>query len=137
MSPIRAADPIYTYKANPANATVQGIARLRLSVRSKITLRAKRRTLHNGDTLKLTGRVHNRPLPASGVVVSVQAYVRGRGWVVFATPRTDRHGRFTARYRFRDTTRTTRYRIRAITRMDTGAPFLARASRAMRVKVAP
>ena len=76
--------------------------------------------------------------PASaGVVVNVQAHVRGRGWVVFASPRTDSKGRFTARYRFRDTTRTTRYRIRAITRLDTGAPFLANTSRAARITVKP
>lgn len=69
--------------------------------------------------------------------MNLQAHVRGRGWVVFASPRTDSKGRFTARYRFRNTTTTTRYRIRAVTRMDSGAPFLAATSRHARIAVAP
>lgn len=128
---------LYTYKANLANTTVQGLSRLRLAVRSKVTLRIDRRTLHNGDTMRLRGTVVSRPLPAAGVVVNLQAHVRGRGWVVFASPRTDSKGRFTARYRFRNTTTTTRYRIRAVTRMDSGAPFLAATSRHARIAVAP
>lgn len=126
---------IYTYKANLANTTVQGLATLRLSVRSKVTLRVPRRTLHNGDVLQVTGAVLSRPLPTAGIVVNVQAYVRDRGWVVFASPRTDSKGRFRARYRFRDTTTTTRYRLRAIARMDTGTPFLASASRNAQITV--
>jgi hypothetical protein len=62
-------------------------------------------------------------------VVNLQAYVPGRGWVVFASPRTDSHGRFTAGYRFRYTTATTRYRLRAVTRMDSSALFLGSVSR--------
>lgn len=126
---------IYTYKANLANTTVQGLSTLRLSVRGKVTLRVPRRVLHNGDVMKVTGAVLSRPLPTAGIVVSLQAYVRGRGWVVFASPRTDGKGRFSARYRFRDTTTTTRYRLRAVARMDTGTPFLAAASRPARILV--
>jgi 5-hydroxyisourate hydrolase-like protein (transthyretin family) len=80
--------------------------------------------------------VLSRPLPAAGVVVNVQAYVPGRGWVVFASPRTDSNGRFAAHYRFRNTTTTTRYRLRAVTRMDSGAPFLTSISRRAAVTVA-
>lgn len=85
--------------------------------------------------LQVTGAVLSHPLPTAGIVVNVQAYVRGRGWVVFASPRTDSKGRFRARYRFRDTTTTTRYRLRAIARMDTGTPFLAAASRNAQITV--
>ena len=51
-------------------------------------------------------------MPDGGKLIDLQAYYRG-GWRTFATPRTDRRGRWSYRYRFGATRGTVRYRFRA------------------------
>jgi hypothetical protein len=98
------------------------------------TLEASRRRVRNGRVLRLFGAV---PGPeAGGRVVVFQARGPGRKrWHTFRRAETDAQGRFAARYRFRNTTATTAYRIRAVAPAQAGYPYLAGRSETRRVRV--
>ncbi len=76
-------------------------------------LTVDRRKLRNGQTVRFTGRLLGKPIPAGGKVVALQAKV-GRKWRTFATPRANAKGAFKHRYRFTSTTATRRYAFRAV-----------------------
>jgi hypothetical protein len=76
-------------------------------------LTVDRRKLRNGQTVRFTGRLLGKPIPAGGKVVALQAKV-GRRWRTFATPRANVKGVFKHRYRFTSTTGTRRYVFRAV-----------------------
>lgn len=122
------------YRADPSDPGSQAITEVALKVRSKTSLRGNRSFLHNGGTLKFTGRLLSRPVPRGGVVVELQARV-GSGWVTFKTRRTARDGRWRAHYRFHATSGLQTYRFRARVRRDTGFAYEPSASRTIRVKV--
>jgi len=94
-----------------------------LDLRSKAVPRFSlrpRRGLENGDSAKFEVRI---PGPAHAHRrVAVQA--RGTGkWIRIAGGRTDRGGRWSGKYRFRNTTGTRRYAFRAIIRRQPGYPY--------------
>lgn len=98
------------------------------------TLELSRRRVRNGRAIRLLGAL---PGPESaGRVVVFQARGPGRRrWHTFRRAETDAYGRFSARYRFRRTTDTTTYRIRAVVPEQAGYPFLQGRSQARRVRV--
>ena len=102
--------------------------------RAEPTLELSRRRLRNGRVLRLFGAI---PGPeAAGRVVVFQARGPGRRrWHTFRRAETDADGRFAARYRFRNTTHTTTYRIRAVVPEQAGYPYLSGRSQARRVRV--
>jgi hypothetical protein len=86
-----------------------------------------------GRTLRFSGRLPG-PIPRAGVIVQVQAVVRGR-WQTFATPRTDRRGAWAANYTFRATRGTVRYLFRALVSRAADYPYESGASRVKAVVV--
>ncbi len=74
----------------------------------------------NGDSVRFDVRI---PGPAQDARrVAVQA--RGSGkWIRIDGGRTDRHGRWRGKYRFRSTTGTRRYAFRAVVRRQPGYPY--------------
>jgi hypothetical protein len=106
---------------------------LTLRVRARPRLKVGPRSrLRNGEVARFRGKL---PGPgAAGRVVVLQAAVGGR-WQAFESARSGPEGRFTARYRFRDTTGRRLYRFRAVVREQAGYPYLKGASPVRRVVV--
>ena len=98
------------------------------------TLGLSRRRVRNGRAIGLFGTL---PGPeAAGRVVVFQARGPGRRrWHTFRRAETDDGGRFAARYRFRRTTESTTYRIRAVVPAQAGYPYLEGVSERRRVRV--
>ena len=67
-----------------------------------------------------------------GRTVDVQARIPGFGWRTFATPRTNRNGRFAVPYTFRFTSGVQRYRLRALLERSGDYPYERAASRVVR-----
>jgi hypothetical protein len=106
---------------------------LRLEVRARPRLKVGPRShLANGQVARFRGKL---PGPdAGGRVVVLQANSGGR-WQAFRSARTGPDGRFSAVYRFRETTGRRLYRFRAVVREQAGYPYLKGASRIRRLVV--
>jgi hypothetical protein len=133
----------FGYRAFSQDRELTSQTTVLILVRATGSLRTTPKALPNGRTVTFSGRVDGGSLPRAGVVVDVQARVCRRAggttrceWRTIRSPRTDRTGRFRARYRFTRTTRTTVYTFRSIVRQDGDWPFLAgTVGRPARVKV--
>lgn len=108
-----------------------------LKVRAGLSLRTDKRVVRNGHRVTFLGRLAGR-IPARGVTVALQARV-GRRFRTFRQVRVTRAsaGRFATRYRFTATTRTTRYRFRALVLRQAGLPYETGSSRVAAVVVRP
>lgn len=98
-------------------------AEVRVRVPARTTLTASPRSNRVGGTARFSGRLLGGHLPPGGKLVLVQARVPSRGWQTFAASRASRRGRWEARYRFRATVGTVRYRIRAVVPAEAAYPF--------------
>jgi len=105
-----------------------------LVVPGSSTLRVNRRRARNGGSVYFKGRVRSQPLPATGKLIEMQAFFRGR-WRTFSTVRSDRQGRWRFRYRFGGTVGRVRYRFRAQLPAEGGYPFATGRSRVVGVIV--
>jgi hypothetical protein len=110
--------------------------RVRYYAHVKPTLVVKPRKLANGHRVRFDGQI---PGPnGGGRVVIVQANVVGsKRWITFRKATTGQRGKFHAGYRFRSTTRTTRYRFRALVPTQADYPWVEGASRPVSVVVRP
>jgi hypothetical protein len=102
-------------------------------VRAGVRLRPSRRSLRNGEVVRLRGRLRGGPVPR-GAVVELQAR-RGSGWQTFATTKAGRSGRFSHPYRFTRTTGFQRYVMRARVPRQPGYPYEPGASRPVAISV--
>jgi hypothetical protein len=99
-----------------------------LRVRAASTLRPSRRSLRNGDSVVLSGRLLGRPIPSSGKLVTVQAWT-SRGWLTFGTARARaKDGKWRYGYTFTGTASTVRYRFRAVVTREEAYPYSTGAS---------
>ncbi|HVV91180.1 MAG TPA: carboxypeptidase-like regulatory domain-containing protein [Solirubrobacterales bacterium] len=98
------------------------------------TLEAGPKKLHNGEKVRLSGRL---PQPgAGGRVVVLQANVPGsKRWITFRKATTGQRGRFKATYHFTSTTRKITYRFRALVPLQAGYPWEQGASKPTSVTV--
>lgn len=92
---------------------------LSLKVRASAVLHVNLR----GTLVRFDGRVLSRPVPPKGLRVFVQGRARGAGWQTFASPRSDRAGRFSGRYRLRVHRPGIVLQFRARVRATRGYPF--------------
>jgi hypothetical protein len=107
-----------------------------VNVVPRVTVKAKRRSLRNGQVLKLTGRVSGGPIPRGGVLINLQAVVGGR-WRGFADPfHTTAKGTFTFRYRFTRTGGVQHYKLRVRIPAQGGYPYATGTSKRLTVRVA-
>jgi hypothetical protein len=107
---------------------------LRMLVPAASSIGVSRRSARNGQAVVFSGRLAGGHVPEGGKLIDLQAYYRG-GWRTFATPRTDRSGRWSYRYRFGATAGRVRYRFRARIRREAAYPFELGYSRQVHVTV--
>jgi hypothetical protein len=105
-----------------------------LQVPATTSIRVNRSRVRNGEAVAFSGRVVGRPLPASGKLIEMQAYFRGR-WRTFSTLRTKRSGAWRFRYRFGATLGRVTYRFRVRLPAEGGYPFVRGRSRVAKVVV--
>jgi hypothetical protein len=107
---------------------------VRMMVPAASSIAVSRRQVRNGQAVVFSGRLGGGHVPEGGKLLDLQAYYRG-GWRTFATPRTDRSGRWSYRYRFGATRGLVRYRFRARIRREAAYPFELGYSRRVTVAV--
>lgn|GEM_PF-3788412 len=78
------------------------VRKMRLTVKAGIKLKLSRKTARRGQSVRLTGTVVGRPMPAGGKVVELQARDPGKKWITFRTVRSKKNGKFATTYRFRN-----------------------------------
>jgi hypothetical protein len=122
----------YRSHANDTVSIAEGTLRVR--VKAGVRLSVDPRVASRGHTVKLSGRLVGRPLPASGKVVELQARSAGERWITFRTVRASRRGRFATRYTFRQSG-PARYLMRARVREADDYPYATGVSHAARVRV--
>jgi hypothetical protein len=122
------------YRAHVNDTAPAATADVRQSVRGAVRLRARRARIGLRGLARFRGRVLGGRIPARGKVVELQAR-EGGSWRLVDTVRSDRAGRFTARYRFRRITSGRSFRFRAVARAEFGWPYLRGASRSVQVRV--
>ncbi|HET7510761.1 MAG TPA: hypothetical protein VFJ65_11005 [Solirubrobacterales bacterium] len=111
---------------------------LELRVRSGISLRAAPRTLQTGEVVRLSGKVAGRgaPLPRRGKLVAIQYFEQAsERWRPVLVTRSDHHGRFRARYRFRYVSGAATIRLRATALAEERWPYAPGSSRPVTVRV--
>jgi 5-hydroxyisourate hydrolase-like protein (transthyretin family) len=108
------------------------VGSLMVRVRAPLGLGASSTKLHNGQAVKLSGRL--RVAPRAGLLVEMQS-LRGNSWQTFATTRTKRNGSFSYRYRFTRTFSFQTYKLRARMKKQPGSPFATGASKPVSVQV--
>jgi hypothetical protein len=118
-------------------------AEARLAVRAATRLSASPARQRNGRSVRFSGRLLpvGTAVPRGGKLVVVQFLERPKGkparWRPMRVVRTDRHGRFVVRHRFRTIRRTTRISFRAAVPVETGFPWAWGASPTRRVTIRP
>lgn len=112
------------FRYGGAPTTRPAASEVTIRVRAASTLKPSRRTLRNGETVVLRGRLLGRPIPLSGKLVTVQAWT-SHGWLTFGNARaSSKDGRWSYRYTFTGTTRTSRYRFRAVVPLEDAYPYV-------------
>jgi hypothetical protein len=110
---------------------------LKVLVDGRILIKATKKRVRNGEAVHLRGSLAGGQIPSRGVDLAVQ-WKDGKRWRPFAQIRTDRKGRFTYAYKFTRTSHEITYALRVqVTKGQVDYPFVAAASKAVRVTVAP
>jgi hypothetical protein len=102
--------------------------------RAKPSLQLSDGTVRNGSSIRLFGSLPG-PENDERVVVFQAGAAGGSRWYTFRKAETDQNGRFEARYRFRNTTQTTTYRMRVVVAAQKDYPYLSGRSAKRRVTV--
>lgn len=111
---------------------------LELRVRSGISLRATPQRLRTGQVVRLGGKVKSKgaPIPRRGKLVAIQYLEQATGrWRPVLVTRSDHHGRFRARYRFRYVTGQAAIRLRATALAEERWPYVPGSSAPVTVRV--
>lgn len=111
---------------------------LELRVRAGVALRAVPESLRTGQEVRLSGRVKDKgaPIPRRGKLVAIQYLEEAtRRWRPVLVTRSDHHGRFHARYRFRYVTGTAAIRLRATAPAEERWPYVPGSSPPVTVRV--
>ncbi len=109
-----------------------------LRVRSAVELGVVPSAVRTGGVVHFSGRVRARgaPMPRRGKLVAIQYYeTAARRWRPVLFVRSDRDGRFHARYRFRYLTGAARIRFRAVALAEERWPYATGASAPLTVRV--
>jgi hypothetical protein len=107
---------------------------VRYYARARSSLRVSTPRARNGERVRFWGKL---PGPNGGgrVVVLQAGSVGSRRWITFRRATADPKGVFRATYRFKSTTRRTRYRFRAVVPRQAGYPWVEGHSKAVEVLV--
>jgi len=94
-------DVRFTYFAYSDSRAVELSNVVHADVLASLSIRADPPRVTGARIVRLSGRVGGSPIPRTGLLVTLEGFQRGWGWRAFRTVRTDRHGRWSTRYRFR------------------------------------
>ena len=111
---------------------------LELRVRAGVSLRAMPERLRTGEAVRLSGRVKSMgaPIPRRGKLVAIQYLEQAtHRWRPVLVTRSDHHGRFHARYRFRYVTGRAAIRLRATALVEERWPYVPGSSPPVTVTV--
>lgn len=111
---------------------------LELRVRAGVTLRAAPQSLRTGQAVRFSGRVKSRgaPIPRRGKLVAIQYLEEAtHRWRPVLVTRSDHHGRFSARYRFRYVSGRAAIRLRATALAEERWPYVPGSSPPVTVRV--
>jgi len=111
---------------------------LELRVRAGVALRAVPESLQTGQAVRLSGRVKSKgaPIPRRGKLVAIQYLEEAtHRWRPVLVTRSDHHGRFRARYRFRYVTGRAAIRLRATALAEERWPYVPGSSPPVTVRV--
>jgi hypothetical protein len=108
---------------------------LRYYAHVRPTIKLSARRLHNGQVVRITGKLPGGPVAAGRVVEFKASALHSRKWYPFGESTTDDHGRYRFHYRFDGTTRTTVYRMEAVVPRQADFPWKSGHSKPARVKV--
>ena len=97
-------------------------AAVNVRVPATSTIAVTPKSVRNGQTVRLRGKLRTAPIPSAGKVLDLQAYYRGR-WRTFATPRAKTNGKWSYRYRFGATRGTVTYPFRVLIRPESAYPY--------------
>jgi hypothetical protein len=114
-------DVRFTYFAYSDSRAIELSNVVHVDVRAPLTIRADRRRVSGARVVRLSGHVGGGSIPRTGLLVTLEGFQRGWGWRAFRTVRTDRHGRWSTRYRFRLTAG--RFGFRALVPHQGAFPF--------------
>jgi hypothetical protein len=103
---------------------------------AKPSLRVSAARVANGNRVRFWG-VLPEPSNAGRVVVLQAGTVGSKRWITFRKATSKAKGVFRASYHFTHTTRTTRYKFRAVVPRQAGYPWVAGQSKAATVLVRP
>jgi hypothetical protein len=111
---------------------------LELRVRSGISLRAAPQSLRTGQVVRLSGKVRSNraPIPRRGKLVAIQYLEEATNrWRPILVTRSDHHGRYRARYRFRYVTGKAAIRLRATALAEERWPYVPGSSSPLTIRV--
>lgn len=111
---------------------------LELRVRAGVALRAVPESLRTGQEVRLSGWVKSKgaPIPRRGKLVAIQYLEEAtHRWRPVLVTRSDHHGRFHARYRFRYVTGRAAIRLRATALAEERWPYVPGSSPPVTVRV--
>src|SRR5262249_25522101 len=110
------------YRTGGASVAAKAV----VSVRTRVSIKPARRSLHAGSVLAMHGRVAG-PIPIGGALVDIQAK-RGHHWQTFRPAHADRSGAFKTRYRFVGGPGVRHYALRAYVPQQDAYPYAATTS---------
>jgi hypothetical protein len=126
-----------SYRMYADDPMARAAATLKVVVKSKMSLKANHKVLHNGRAVTLRGRLAGGEIPARGVNLAVQ-WKDGKRWRPFAQIKTTKKGTFTYAYKFTRTARKVSYQLRVqVAKGQIDYPYVATASKPVKVTVAP
>jgi hypothetical protein len=102
--------------------TLPSQAEASIVVPAASNIRVRPRRVLNGRTVSFRGRIESVPAPTGGKLIEMQVVLSGR-WQTFKTVRSRPDGAWVARYRFRRSCGSLRYRFRARLPTEAGYPF--------------
>jgi hypothetical protein len=126
-------DVAFRYRSHANDTIASATAQVRLRVRAGLRLAIHPRRARQGQAIRFSGRLLGRPLPRGGKQVVLMARASRGAWVRFNVVRTDRRGRFRARYRFQQPGAAL-YRFRALSLSEAAYPYLAGGSNVVGVR---
>jgi hypothetical protein len=122
----------FEYAGTPTIRAAQVVVPVRVSAVTGI--RVDRRSVRNGHAARFQGRLKGGFVPSAGKLLELQVLIRRR-WQTFTTLRTDATGHWAFDYRFTGTRGRVTYTFRARIPGEATYPYVAGASRRVKIVV--
>lgn len=125
------------YRMYADDPIARATATLNVVVNSKVSLKASRQRVRNGQAVTLRGSLAGGEIPKRGASLAVQ-WKDGKRWRPFAQIKTDSKGAFKYAYKFTRTSKKVTYALRVqVVKGQVDYPYVATASKTVKVTVAP